>query len=42
MIGALIDGSGLFVGFGRRPRPALKTLPAAIRTEVVAMIDRVP
>ena len=39
-IGALIDGSGLYVGFGRRPGAHLAGLQTEIRRNVVAIIDR--
>jgi AcrR family transcriptional regulator len=41
-MGALIDGSGLYVGFGRRPSPHLVDLQDEIRRDVIEIIDRLP
>jgi AcrR family transcriptional regulator len=39
-IASVIEGSGIFVGFGRTPVPALKTLQREIRDVVVSIVDR--
>jgi AcrR family transcriptional regulator len=39
-IASAIDGSGVFVGFGRTPHPELKGLQAEIRRIVIEVIDR--
>jgi AcrR family transcriptional regulator len=42
VIGSLIEGSGLFVGYGRTPQRALKSLQSDVRTIVMEIIDRPP
>jgi len=39
-IASLIEGSGLFVGYGRTSQRELKTLPAEIRVDAMAIVDR--
>jgi AcrR family transcriptional regulator len=39
-ITSVVEGSGIFVGFGRTPSPPLKTLQREIREVVVSIIDR--
>ncbi len=41
-ITSLIEGSGLFVGYGREPRREHLTLQAEIRLDVFAIVDRPP
>ncbi|MBI5087313.1 MAG: TetR/AcrR family transcriptional regulator [Actinobacteria bacterium] len=41
-ITAVIEGSGIFVGFGRSPVPALRTLQREIREVVLMIVDRQP
>lgn len=41
-IGALVDGSGLYVGFGRHPSRHLAGLQREIRRCVVELVDRRP
>jgi AcrR family transcriptional regulator len=41
-ITTLIEGSGLFVGYGRKPRRELVTLQTEIRLDVFAIVDRAP
>jgi hypothetical protein len=39
-ITSLIEGSGLFVGYGRTPHRDLKRLQTEIRTTVMTIVDR--
>ncbi len=39
-ISSLIEGSGLFVGFGRQPRRDLKSLQTEIRFTAMSVVDR--
>jgi AcrR family transcriptional regulator len=41
-IASVVEGSGIFVGFGRTPSAPLKTLQREIREVVVMIIDRPP
>jgi AcrR family transcriptional regulator len=37
---SIVEGSGLFVGYGRTPSPALASLQNDIRSEVLDLVDR--
>jgi hypothetical protein len=40
VIASLIEGSGLFVGYGRTPQRALKSLQSDVRTIAMEIVDR--
>ncbi|MFM8856210.1 MAG: TetR/AcrR family transcriptional regulator [Actinomycetota bacterium] len=40
LVTSMIEGSGLFVGYGRTPKPALSSLQRDIRAEVMELVDR--
>ncbi len=42
VIASIIEGSGLFVGYGRTPQRALKSLQSDVRAIVMDIIDRPP
>jgi hypothetical protein len=42
IISSLIDGAGLYLGFGRPARPGLKGLRADVRAAALAIADAPP
>lgn len=40
LVTSMIEGSGLFVGYGRTPKPSISSLQRDIRAEVMDLVDR--